>query len=203
MMPSFSHWVLSSCFWPSTAICQAKPTHPPNLEDQDKGKGLRLGQLRFGSQRDPEFRRTLEESVIRSVINDLSVTLLVTSVLLNWPGNLNTIYNLVFIDKYRASSNIRLETAQCHLNCLHQDQICGWWGICWEGGGFASFMSGLDFSLFWVTHGTPGSICDCMHEWRVKGLVQVHWHTWGSGTWKRPVAKDFKQCTGKTGKEMQ
>lgn len=163
MIPSSSQ-VLSSCFWSPTSICQTKSMQLQNLDSQDMGEVLIFGQVGFRSQRDQEFRRTYEKSVIRTVIN-ISVMLSVTSVFVNCPGNPNTIYKVVFIDKYHASCNKRLKPLQCHLSCLHQNQVCGWWGICWEGGRFASHIGGLAPSLFCVICGTCGSICDCMSEY--------------------------------------
>ena len=162
MIP-YSSQVLSSCFWSPTSICQIKSMQLHNLNSQDMGEVLRFGQVGFRSQRDQEFRRA-EENSDQNCYQHLSVMLSVTSVFVNCPGNPNTIYKLVFIDKYHASCNKRLEPLQCHISCLHQNQVCGCWGICWEGGGFASHMGGLVSSLFCVIHGTSGSICNSMNE---------------------------------------
>lgn len=44
--------------------------------------------------------------MIRRVINDLSIMFLSSQVL--WPGNLTTIYNLIFMDKDHISVNNQL-----------------------------------------------------------------------------------------------
>lgn len=55
----------------------------------------------------------------------------------------------------------------------------------------------LAFCLFPVTHHSPGSFGYCMNECLgdVKGLAQVHHHTWGGGTSKRGPAKDRLSST--------
>lgn len=74
----------------------------------------------------PGIQKGLGELCDQNCYQHLSVMLSVTSVFVNCPGNPNTIYKLVFRDKYHASCNKRLEPLQCPLRCLHQNQVCGW-----------------------------------------------------------------------------